>query len=219
MSTISHREDEFRDARLAWERAYTKGQFLQQSIQPEMTGHAQRFKSHGVNRILDLGCGSGRHTVYLAEQGFAVFGLDIAPTGLCATIKKLAEAGFPAHVTLSDIKKLPYEDAFFDAIISVRVIHHDRLAAIEKTVAEMYRVLKPVGLVWVTVPVPQTHPSKEGTEIEPGTFIPLSGCEKGLPHHLFTEKELIDLFHRFMIIEIREFTGSHYSLLAEKPQE
>ncbi|MFW9830433.1 MAG: class I SAM-dependent methyltransferase, partial [Candidatus Thorarchaeota archaeon] len=187
-------------------------------IQPEIVGHATRFKSLNFTRILDLGCGSGRHTVYLAEQGFDVYGLDIAPTGLCLTIQKLANAGLPGHVTLSDMKKLPYEDAFFDAVISIRVIHHDRLATIESIVAEMYRVMSPTGQVWVTVPVPQTHPSREGTEIEPGTFVPHHGCEKGLPHHLFTKEELFNLFQSFTNIKIREYPGSHYSVLATKPR-
>jgi len=40
------------------------------------------FKKKSVKRILDLGCGSGRHTVYLAKHGFEVYGIDIAPKGI-----------------------------------------------------------------------------------------------------------------------------------------
>ncbi len=217
MIIFTYFDEEFRAARLAWEKQYEKGYFLDQPIQPEMPNMAQHFKIHKVNRILDLGCGSGRHTVYLAKQGFEVFGLDIAPSGLSATIQKLAIEGLTGHVTLADILQLPYEDGFFDALISVRVIHHNRIAVIRKTVQEMWRVLKPQGLVWVTVPVPTGHGSKHGREIEPGTWVPSEGCEKGLPHHLFTEDELKELFQHFTILELRVFSMSHYSLLAEKP--
>ena len=40
------------------------------------------FKKKGVKRVLDLGCGSGRHIVCLAKQGFKVYGIDIAPEGI-----------------------------------------------------------------------------------------------------------------------------------------
>ncbi len=217
MANFPNLDDEFHDARLAWERQYQKGFFLDQSIHHEMPGIAKRFKTHGVLRVLDHGCGSGRHTVYLAKQGFDVFGLDIAPSGLSATIQKLAAEGLTGHTSLSDIRQLPYEDEFFDAIVSVRVIHHDRITVIRKTVEEMYRVLKPKGLAWVTVPVPEGHGSKYGNEIEPDTWVPSSGCEKGLPHHLFTEDELEELFQHFVILQLQVFSMSHFSLLVEKP--
>lgn len=218
MTIFTHSNDEFHEARYAWERQYQKGYFLHEPVHRELPKIAQRFKTHVVTRVLDHGCGSGRHTVYLASQGFEVFGLDIAPTGLSTTIQKLATEGLTGHVTLADMLQLPYEDEFFDAIISVRVIHHNRLAVIRETVEEMRRVLKPQGLVWVTVPVPKGHGSKHGREIEPDTWVPSGGIEKGLPHHLFTEARLRDLFQQFSILELREVSFSHYSLLAAKPK-
>jgi len=218
VTTFTHSNDEFHEARFAWERQYRKGYFIHEPVHHELADIAHRFKSLGVKRVLDHGCGSGRHTVYLAVKGFEVFGLDIAPTGLSITIQKLASEGLTGHVTLADMLQLPYEDDFFDAIISVRVIHHNRLAVIRETVEEMQRVLKPGGLIWVTVPVPKGHGSKRGREIEPGTWVPSGGIEKGLPHHLFTEERLRKLFHRFSILELHVFSLSHYSLLAENPK-
>ena len=40
------------------------------------------LKKKGTERILDLGCGSGRHSVYLAKQRFNVYGIDIARSGV-----------------------------------------------------------------------------------------------------------------------------------------
>jgi SAM-dependent methyltransferase len=212
-------DDEFHDARFAWERQYEKGYFLDQSIQHEMPAIAKRFNSHEVHSVLDHGCGSGRHVLYLARQGFEVVGLDIAPTGLYALLPKLAAEELVSYITLADYLQLPFEDGSFDAIISVRVIHHNRLALIRKTVSEMRRVLKPGGLIWITVPVPKGHGSKDGKEIEPGTWVPTGGIEKGLPHHLFTEGELQKLFQHFSILELHKFSMSHFSVLVEKPPE
>ncbi len=217
MTTFSENEDEFHEARFAWERQYEKGYFLHQSIQHEMPAVAKRFKAHSVKSVLDHGCGSGRHVLYLAQQGFEVVGLDIAPTGLFTLLQKLADEEYASHPTLSDILQLPFADESFDAIISVRVIHHNRLALIQKTVQEMRRVLKPHGLIWITVPVPKGHDATDGREIEPGTWVPTSGIEKGLPHHLFTEDELQKLFQHFTILELQKFMLSHFSVLVEKP--
>ena len=217
MTNFPENDDEFHEARFAWEQQYEKGYFLDQSIQHEMPTIVKRFESHGINSVLDHGCGSGRHVMFLVRQGFEVVGLDIAPTGLSALLKKLAAEDNNSHTTLGDILQLPFEDESFDAIISVRVIHHNRLALIHKTVEEMRRVLRPHGLMWVTVPVPKGHGSKDGVEIEPGTWVPTGGIEKGLPHHLFTEDELKELFQHFSILDLRVFSLSHFSVLVEKP--
>lgn len=201
---------------MAWEQLYAKGEFMRRDVDPEIGNQAIFFKTQGVRRVLDLGCGSGRHMVFLAKAGFEMYGLDISPTGLCETIRVLAVADLFGHVALFDMQQLPYDGGFFDAVISVRVIHHNRLKAVQETVSEIRRVLKPGGLVWVTVPIPKDAPGKGGREIEPGTFVPLRGREKGIPHHHFTKEGLQELFKDFKIISLGVSDKTHHSILAEK---
>ena len=169
-----------------------------------------------VNRILDIGCGTGRHTVYLAAQGFHVYCLDSSPTALKLTIDKLSQQNLHAHLTFHDMTALPYDDEFFDAIICVQVIHHNVIAKIHETVGEINRVLKVGGLIWITVPVSKNEPSENQEEIEPGTFIPLNGIERGLPHHYFTRDEILSLFEGFSVIDFHLDPFNHHSLLARK---
>ncbi len=204
---------------MAWERLYAKGEFLELEIHPEMLAQMERFKSRGVKRILDLGCGSGRHMVFLAKAGFEMFGMDIAPSGLCATLQALAKANLVGHVALSDMQVLPYDSDFFDAVISVKVIHHNRLKVIQQTVAEIWRVLRYNGLVWVTILAPRKTSRSKSVEIEPRTYIPLEGSEKGLPHHHFTKQGLRKLFQDFSILDIHLSQKRHFSLLAEKTRK
>jgi SAM-dependent methyltransferase len=204
------------DDKAAWERLYAKREFMRRDVDPEIAGHARLFQERRVRRVLDLGCGSGRHMVFMAKEGFEMYGLDIAPTGLCETLRVLAENDLLGHVVLHDMQQLPYDDGFFEAVISVRVIHHNRLKAIQETVSEIWRVLKPGGLVWVTVPIPKDAPGKGGQEIEPGTFVPQRGREKGIPHHHFTREGLLELFKGFKVIDLGVSDKTHHSLLAEK---
>jgi SAM-dependent methyltransferase len=169
-----------------------------------------------AHTLLDLGCGTGRHVLYFRERGFEMYGIDNAAAGLTTTQQRLEEAKLSAHLVQGDIfETLPFVDAFFDAILSVQVIHHARLAQITALVDELARILKSGGLLFVTVPQLQN----QGThfeQIEPGTYIPLDGSEAGLPHHYFTLEELRTLFKAFSILDIHLDHLHHYCLIATK---
>jgi hypothetical protein len=53
-------------------------------------------------------------------------------------------------------------------------------------------------------------------ELEPNTYIPLDGPERGLPHHYFTPEELRVLFKGYDVMEIHLDTYDHYCLSAFK---
>ncbi|HEX6108280.1 MAG TPA: class I SAM-dependent methyltransferase [Ktedonobacteraceae bacterium] len=182
----------------------------------DMPHLVELLSQRDASRLLDLGCGTGRHMLYFGARGFDMYGIDSAATGLTSTQHRLEEAGLTAHLVQRDIfAALPFADAFFDAIISVQVIHHARLDQIAVLVDEMARILKAGGLLFVTVP----HLQNQGThfqQIEPGTYIPLDGIEVGLPHHYFTPEELRDLLKAFSILDIHLDRDYHYCLTAAK---
>ncbi len=174
------------------------------------------LKDKGASTVLDLGSGTGRHVVYLARNGFSVFGLDNSPEGIKMTRRWLAEEGLAADVQLASMtEKFPYEDDFFDAVVSVQVIHHADIGTIRKMAQEITRVLKTGGLLFVTVPKLMNQ-AQTFEEIEPNTFIPLDGPEKGLPHHYFTPEELREMFAGFDVTDIHLDAVNHYCLSAHK---
>jgi len=182
----------------------------------DMPRIVQLLKERGARAILDLGSGTGRHVVYLARSGFSVFGLDNSPEAMRLTRQWLADEGLEADLQRQSMaEKLPYEDAFFDAVVSVQVIHHADKATIEKVVREISRVLKRGGLLFVTVPKLMNQGGRF-EQVEPGTFIPLDGLERGLPHHYFTPDELRELFVEFDIIDLHLDAFDHYCLSAFK---
>jgi len=76
-----------------------------------------------------------------------------------------------------------------DELPSTQVIHHARLAESGHTVADLGRVLRVGGSALVSLSG-RKHDNETCQEIEPGTFVPLSGPEAGLPHHIFTVAEV-----------------------------
>lgn len=94
-------------------------------------------------RVLEIGCGMGLHTETLARAGADVTAIDLTPTAVEATTKRLALKGLAARVLQVDAERLPFDDASFDFVWSWGVIHHS--ANTGRIVREIARVLRPGG--------------------------------------------------------------------------
>ena len=71
------------------EEIYKKEGKVFEETHPAMSWLMLLFRKRGVIRVLDLGSGSGRHTVLLAYNKFQVYGVDASPTGLETTKRTL----------------------------------------------------------------------------------------------------------------------------------
>jgi ubiquinone/menaquinone biosynthesis C-methylase UbiE len=202
---------------MQWDRIYKQyGKFVEE---PEegLEKIVEVFREHGVKRVLDLGCGTGRHSVFLAEHGFEVCGIDISETGIRIAEEWLKAKNLHADLrTGSFYEPLPYDDGSFDAVVSIRVIHHARIEDIRKAVKEMERVLKLNGLVFVTV---RKRVSKRRRlkfkKLDSRTYVPLEGDEKGLVHFLFNKEVLRKEFRNFRVFELSVDSKGYYRLLGE----
>ncbi len=110
---------------------------------------AEPFSLEG-KRALDLGSGTGRNSVYLAEQGAQVTGYEFSPTAL-AMAKKAAEgSGLPLDYHLRSIgEPFPLPDGSMDIVLDVT--SSNSLSDAERTVclAEISRVLAPGGTLFL----------------------------------------------------------------------
>jgi tellurite methyltransferase len=165
--------------------------------------------------VLDVGCGVGRHTVYLGGRGFRVAGTDISPTGIQMTLDGCTERSIEFDGRVADLTALPWADATFDAALSTATMHHNLRANIFKSLYEVRRVLKPGGLFLVDFPsvdredmsrLRHLAASGEISEPEPNTFIddrPDSDDGDGfLPHHYVDEADARDLLRAFDILKL-----------------
>lgn len=184
-----------------WEIIYKKNGRVFPEPFPRFHEVVDLFVEHGCSEILDLGCGSGRHTVHLAKENFKTFGLDISLTGLGLAQEWLREQGLECRIVLSDFRHpLPFHEGSFSGMFSTQVIHHARIAAIRLAIREIWRVLSSGGVAFVSVAARKDD--EEFIEIEPGTIVPLTGSEAGLPHHIFSEEELRMEFRDFKVMDV-----------------
>lgn len=103
------------------------------------------------DRVLDVGCGSGRHTFEAARRGANVIALDIDDAVLKDARAGAEERGLPGvEPVAADLTALPFPDATFDRVIAAEVLEH--VASDERAIEEIVRVTRPDGVVVVTVP-------------------------------------------------------------------
>jgi cyclopropane fatty-acyl-phospholipid synthase-like methyltransferase len=72
-------------------------------------------------KVLDLGCGSGVHTVFLASEGFEVTGIDISDVGIANTYRKLELLGLKAELRIESADVLNFPSESFDLVICIGV--------------------------------------------------------------------------------------------------
>jgi len=93
-------------------------------------------------RILDLPCGTGRITEFLLKQGYRVMGADISEQMMAHASKQLAGYSNLEGLQQADAESLPFADAEFDAVTSIRFSNHVPPEVRLKVLKEMRRVSK-----------------------------------------------------------------------------
>ncbi len=110
------------------------------------------------DRVLDLGCGAGRHAFECYRRGADVIALDLNPSdaaGVACMFAAMHAAGeapalASALAVRADAYRLPFADAAFDVVIAAEILEH--LPRDADAIAEAARVLRPGGRIAVTVP-------------------------------------------------------------------
>jgi SAM-dependent methyltransferase len=172
---------------------------------PELMGLIPGWQAAGCRRVLDAGCGVGRHLLPLLAAGFRVLGADCDAEVLGLLRARLTEAALPAgaaDLVQADLSRLPFRGGAFDLAVSVNVINHGDAATFRGYCRELARVLKAGGHLFIytspreageIVRLPQTR------ELEPGTLVDIATPDGAMVHHFPTPAELGAQFPGFAI--------------------
>lgn len=192
-----------------WEELYKKGGQRGRYPNEDVIRFIQRCfpdsRARGNIKILDWGCGTGRHVHYLAKEGFLTYGVEVSGAGVELTKKWLAEEKLKAQVNKIDGLTAPYQDNFFDAIIECAALQHNKPGQIKKIISEMRRMLKPGGQVFSFCKAKQDSLYKTGKRLEKDTYYINKFVETPTIIHFFDKRELKLLWQKFGEIKI-EYT-------------
>lgn len=117
-----------------------------------------RFPIRPGDRVIDVGCGGGRHAFEAYRRGGSVVAFDQNGDDL-AEVEKMFGAmrlageppeGADARTVRGDALAMPFPDGSFDRVIASEILEH--IPHDTAAMAELYRVLRPGGIAAVTVP-------------------------------------------------------------------
>ena len=155
-------------------------------------------------RLLELGAGQGRDTLFFAAQGFKVHALDYAASAVQAIEYKARQAGLSANITVArhDVRDpLPYADASFDACYSHMLFCMALTEAELRSLSqEILRVLRPGGVCVYTART--TYVPDFGNGVHHGEGLYESG---GFIVHFFSAETVKRLADGYEIVELTRF--------------
>lgn len=176
-----------------WDKKYTEMEGLLERRPPSELVSAHAAEAPGT-KALDLACGGGRHSLYLAERGFTVDAVDISTVALAA----LREKADLEHINLveADLDTFVPEGEAYDMIVKTNFLDRDLIGRAKAA-------LKPGGIMVV-----ETYMADEGNE-KPDSN----------PDFLLQKEELKSLFGEgFTVLEYKEFWNEPHEKYRMKKQ-
>jgi ubiquinone/menaquinone biosynthesis C-methylase UbiE len=181
----------------SWEQIFSErewGKYPPEHVIRFVARNWYRVPDRSAVRLLDVGCGPGACSWYMAREGFSVSGIDGSPSGIRQARERLAREGLHAEFKVGDFcRPLPWPDASFDgAIDNVAICYAQGYWA--NVIREVRRVLKPAGRfhsVWfgTRLTKPVEGRARYVTEAELRTLFSSVFVNIVVDTHLYTEGE------------------------------
>ena len=197
----------------AWEKEYQKPLLVTKKEGPQnfivqFLKYLKKEKGLPMSdlRVLDLGCGTGRNSNYLAERGNLVFGLDLAANALKLASERAKKAGLSEqtqYLRQSIGDKLPFEDNSFDLILDITASNSIKSSEREVYLKESSRVLKPGGfMILRTLCKDGDQNAKKLLETNPGGELDTYFLKDlGITERVFSEVDLKNLYGRYFYFD------------------
>jgi len=172
---------------------------------PELVALIPVMQQAGCRKVLDAGCGVGRHLLPLLAAGFQVWGVDNDAQVLHLLKDRLRKAAVDAdgpYLAQGDLNRLPFVPGTFDLVVSIKVINHGYAATFREYCRELDRIVKIGGHLFINV-APREFGEKvrlpQTRELEPGTLVDIATPDGTLIHHFPTPEELREQFPGYKV--------------------
>lgn len=151
--------------------------------------------------LLDIGCGSGKNSIFFAKQGFSVKGTDFSNSALKLAKKNAKERNSAVKFKLADVIEDDFKEQF-DVVLDCGCLHHIRKKYWRKYLKNILVSIKQGGYFYLHGFGDNSHklgfaPKNRNWHIKKGHYT-----------HFFSDKEIKELFYpHFKIIKKYEFTS------------
>jgi len=180
-----------------WEKESNRGYWLEPDrAVVELVNKLGKSK---IKDALDLGCGIGRHTLYLAKAGLNVTAVDRSASALAILGQQLGE-GTAVKIVEGDYSQDLFPAVSFDLILSWNVLYHGEREQVKDAIRLVYKWLRPEGLLFFTCPTRQDGKYGNGEKLAPNTYRPLNSLHPGDIHYFADESDLSDFLCDFCAV-------------------
>jgi len=186
------------------------------------------LKGRGVNKVVDLGCGIGRHTKKLLDRGFTVYASDLSPSALEYMRHNIGADLYNDYTSRGRLfvaqfdmySEWPDEFKDVDAVVGIQSLYHGNKEEVHGILSYIgHEVLVPEGVLGFSASKDvsraitgqnsnkldseqTTRPPGAYLNYPEGTSVPLIGREAGLPHYYIKWGEIPEL-----MLNVAEFEG------------
>ncbi len=169
---------------------------------------AKSWKNSGsIHRVLDIGCGIGRHVHHLAKQGFDVYASDHSKSAIRFCQEWLQSQMLSAELWCGEMEDIPHPASTFDAFIAFNSIYHGTSERLHGMMRLLQTKLRIGGECLVTLPSLDNRMHGRGECLGPNTYLSpgmygdlfTNNGERGVPHHFCSREEIEKLFEGFQI--------------------
>lgn len=168
-----------------WENIHKKvtwGEYPESQLVSFVASKYYKEKDRTKIKFLDLGCGGGASTIFLAEQGFIVVGCDVSPEAVKLCRKRLKQKNLKAKISVHNfIDMRKFKKNTYDCVLDISVLQYNSYREIRSVIRNIHRILKK-GSWFFGLMVADSARLKSG--------------ERGNVH-FYTKTELKQLFQNF----------------------
>ena len=185
-------------ARTYWDKTWKKFLEFNGMIAPSAKLVQNLFPAVPRNGlILDLGCGEGRNSLYLSQVGFNVIGLDLSFKAAIAMKNSFFEEDLKGYSIAGDSRILPFKNESFDGILAHHLFDYLDQVGFHKSIAETFRILKPGGVLLMTLDnFADANSDPNTVSKDDGSIVYIKGKQKGMLIRPYNEAELKALSQR-----------------------
>jgi SAM-dependent methyltransferase len=155
-----------------------------------------------VKKVLDLGCGAGRHALLFAKAGFEVTAVDSSREALSVLRNQVQKEGLSMKIIEGNYSQDLFFSGTFDFVLAFNVLYHGYREDFREAVNLTHRWLKPGGLFFFTCPTRRDDKYGNGEEVAPNTYRPLNSIHPGDIHYFSDETDISDLLRDFKQVSI-----------------
>jgi ubiquinone/menaquinone biosynthesis C-methylase UbiE len=160
-------------------------------VDPLVETFADAVIKKKFRRIADVGCGLGRHSLYLSRMNFQVLGCDISESVLQLVEQIAASRDADLQFIQADYMELPFFNEVIGGVVAVDTLHHDILENIIKALKEIHRVLVPGGILGFNPLSTRDELFGNGRKLGEKLYI-----IHRLPHYFFDQDEIEQMLNR-----------------------